>query len=121
MSQLEPTSKHVQLTETFLRFYVLLSQYLNRCWDPTVRAALPEAEFVRHMEETRKKVEDLFASNRIVPAKVHAEYEQVIQLGRACMNNQSAEKARAELEQESDRLRIKSSVLSDLMAVFRSM
>jgi len=121
MSQGEPANEHVHVAETFLRFYVLLSQYLDRCWDQTVRAALPEAEFAKHLEETRMKVEKLFASNRIVPTKVHAEYELVIQVGKEFMNSQGVESPRVALEKERDRLRIKGSVLSDLMAVFRSM
>lgn len=121
MSQLEPANNHVHITETFLRFYVLLTQYLDRCWDQSVRAALPEGEFSTHLDETRKNVEGLFASNRIVPTKVHAEYEQAIRVGTAFMKTPGAESARSALEEERDRLRMKTSVLSDLMAVFRSL
>ncbi|MEC4673195.1 MAG: hypothetical protein VST68_03290 [Nitrospirota bacterium] len=121
MSQGEPPNKHVHTTETFLRFYVLLSQYLDRCWDQNVRLALPEAEFATHLEETRQSVETLFASNRRGPSKVHAEYEQVMQVGTAFMKAQGAESEQSALEHERDRLRMKTSVLSDLMAVFRSM
>ena len=120
MSQPESTGKHVQIAETLLRFYVLLAQYLDRCENEAVRAAMSEADFGRHLDETRKKIEELVASNRIVPSKVHSEFEQVIDLGRQFTETPNAESVRLEFENERERLRIKSSVLSDLMAVYRS-
>ena len=34
---------HIEITETFVRLYVFLAQYLDRCQDEAARASFPKA------------------------------------------------------------------------------
>ena len=111
---------YITTTETYLRFYVLLSQYLDRCLDDQIRESLSEKDFQEHLTATRTTVVDLLATNRIVKQKVEKEYEYVVNLGKEYLEHPAKETTRGKLEEERDILRIKMHVLSDLLAVFRS-
>ena len=113
--------QHIRTTETLLRLYVLLAQYLDRCRsDEGSSSSLSEGEFQRHLDETRTSLTNLLSSNRIVPHKVEQEYERVMDLGKSLTRKPEDAGLRSQVDQEREVLRIKTLALSDLLAVFRS-
>ena len=75
---------------------------------------------MEHLTATRTTAVDLLATNRIVKQKVEQEYEDIVNLGKDYLEHSANETTRGTLEEERDILRIKMLVLSDLLAVFRS-
>ena len=61
MTETKDSPPHITTTETVLRLYVLLAQYLDRCVDDAIRDSLSDKDFQRHLSETRTKVADLLA------------------------------------------------------------
>ena len=113
------TSSHIEIAETFVRFYVLLSQHLDRCQDETVRQSLPEQDFQNHLANTRTKLFELVSGNRVVKDKVEKEYQRVYSVGTAFVyEGQTDQPTKRKLEQEREVLKIKTMALSDLVAVF---
>ncbi len=110
----------MQITETVLRLYVLLNQYLDRCHDQAAKEAFPETEFQEHLKATREKATELLATNRIVKGKVEVESERILQLGADCVEQASDKGVHDQLAKEREVLRIKTLTISDLLAVFRS-
>ena len=110
----------IQITETVLRLYVLLSQFLDRCHDQSAKEAFPESEFQAHLSETRKQAAELLVTNHIVKGKVEAECEGILKLAAECAEARKDERWQSRLEKEREVLRIKTLALSDLLAVFRS-
>ena len=111
---------YLTTTETYLRFFVLLSQFLDRCLDDQIHGSLSDKDFQEHLTATRTTVVNLLATNRIVKQKVENEYEYVMNLGKDYLESSLKEATRKKLEEEREILRIKMLVLSDLLAVFRS-
>jgi hypothetical protein len=111
---------YLTITETYLRFYVLLSQYLDRCLDDKISESLSENDFQQHLTDTHTAVLDLLATNRIVKQKVEKEYEHIVNLGKDYLEHSPREAMKKKLEEERETLRIKMLALSDLLAVFRS-
>ena len=114
------SSQYLTTTETYLRFYVLLTQCLDRCLDDGIRESFSEKDFQGHLSETRTTVLDLLATNRVVKEKVEKEYEYILNLGKDYLENSTGEDMRKKVEEERETLRIKMLALSDLLAVFRS-
>ncbi len=113
--------QHIKTTETLLRLYVLLAQFLDRCQEEEGRrSSLSEAEFQKLLLETKTSVASLVSSNRIVPEKIEQEFEQIMQIGQNVSKNPGDTKLMAEVTQQREVLRIKTLALSDLLAVFRS-
>lgn len=110
----------IQITETVLRLYVLLSQFLDRCHDQSAKEAFPESEFQAHLNKTREQATELLATNHIVRGKVEAECEGILKLAAECAEGRKDEQWQTQLEKEREILRIKTLALSDLLAVFRS-
>lgn len=108
----------MEITETVLRFYVLLSQYLDRCHDQAAKEAFPESEFQEHLRTTQAKVTELLAGNRVVKQKVAAESDRILQLGAESVERRGG--MTEQLAKEREGLRIKTVAISDLLAVFRS-
>ena len=46
-------SGHIETTETILRLYVFLAQFLDRCVDETARKEFPQQELQAHLSTTR--------------------------------------------------------------------
>jgi hypothetical protein len=112
---------HITITETLVRFYVLLAQYIDRCRDETTKRSLPEEEFQRHLDETRTQVTELFMTNRVVKNKAEMEFQRITALCEQFLKSHPADPAMKDtLEREHEVLRIKMLALSDLLAVFRS-
>lgn len=120
MPEPHASSEYITTTETYLRFYVLLSQYLDRCLDEGIRESFSEKDFQGHLSETRSRVVNLLATNRVVKEKVEKEYEYVLTLGKDYLEKSPGEDMTKKLEGEREILRIKMLALSDLLAVFRS-
>ena len=112
---------HIQITETFVRFHVLLAQILDRCLDETARQGLPEHDFQQHLEETHTQVAKLLSTNRVVKDKAEQEYERIKALAGNYKGAPGQEAQKQEMLKALDVLKIKSQALSDLLAVFRSL
>ena len=120
MNESQTSSQYFITTETYLRFYVLLSQYIDRSLDDRIRESLSEKDFQGHLSDTRKTVFDLLATNRVVKQKVEKEYERIVNLGKDYLECSDKGGMRKKLEDERETLQIKMLALSDLLAVFRS-
>lgn len=121
MASQEPNIQFLQITETVLRLYVLLNQYLDRCHDQAAKEAFPESEFQKHLQSTRAQATELLATNRIVKGKVEGDTERILKLGADCVAGNSDPGLKAQLTKERETLRMKTLTISDLLAVFRSM
>lgn len=120
MPSQDTNTECIQITETVLRLYVLLQQYLDRCHDQAAKEAFPEAEFQEHLKATRAKAAELLATNRVVKDKVAVESERILQLGADCVAQPNDTSLNDQLAKEREVLKMKSLTISDLMAVFRS-
>ena len=120
MSSQDENAQCIQITETVLRLYVLLNQYLDRCHDQAAKEAFPESEFQEHLSSTRAKAADLLTTNRVVKDKVAAETERILQLGADCVEGAS-NGLNDQLAKDREMLRMKTLAISDLLAVFRSL
>lgn len=121
MSQQSGVPPHIKTTETVVRLYVLLSQYLDRCHDEGASHTYPESEFQAHLAETRAEAVQRFSTNRVVHNKIEQEYERLLTLGSAMAKGPTDEQTKAQLRQERGILQTKTETLSDLLAVFRSL
>lgn len=120
MSEENLNPPHITMTETVLRFYVFLGQYIDRCLDEEHRRSLPEQEFQKHLATTHDQVVELLTTNRVVKAKAEAEFQRVTAMCQNFLKNpDSADQSRI-LHEEREILRVKMLTLSDLLAVFRS-
>ncbi len=117
------SSSHlIEITETLVRLYVLLAQYLDRCHNDALRTSFPEQDLQAHLSATRAKLLDILSVNRVVKGKVQEECERMLMLGATCL--QRGGKDATVLEQvqtERTVLRHKTIALSDLLAVFRAL
>ena len=121
MSHNTQSPTHIDLTETFVRLYVFLSQYLDRCLDEGLRRSYPEEELQKHLADTRSHLRDTISINPVVRQKVEAECEEILRLGGVCLREGKTKPTAGEQVQAS-RTMLKNKViaLSDLLAVFRA-
>jgi len=61
---------HIEITETLVRLYVFLTQYLDRCFDEAARKSYPDEELHAHLSTTRAQMADILAVNPVVKSKV---------------------------------------------------
>jgi hypothetical protein len=115
----QTTPRHIETTETLLRLYVFLAQYLDRCGDESLRASFPEAELQKHLRATRGSMMEILAVNRVVKEKVTQECERVLALGESCLRKKDTALSDS-LKAERAALQTKTIALSDLLAVFRA-
>jgi hypothetical protein len=120
MTEPDTTLPHITTTETLVRFYVLLSQYIDRCLDEATKRSLPEGEFQQHLTETHNQVTELLTTNRVVKNKAETEFQRITTLCEKFLTSPGDQPLKQSLQQEHDVLRIKMLALSDLLAVFRS-
>lgn len=122
MSSQTPTHDHIEITETLVRLYVFLAQYLDRCLDEAARKAYPDEELHAHLSTTREAMADILAVNPVVKSKVEKECKDVLALGAAILKG-GHERASAMEPMQAQRaiLRNKTIALSDLLAVFRAL
>ncbi len=121
MSAQSSVPRHIEITETLVRLYVFLAQYLDRCHDEAARQSFPEKELQAHLAATKAKMMEILSVNRVVKGKVEKECEHVLSLGAAYLKGGAKKKAVLdELKAERAVLRNKTIALSDLLAVFRA-
>ena len=122
MSSQVQTPDHIEITETFVRLYVFLTQYLDRCLDEAARKTYPDEELHAHLATTRATMADILAVNPVVKSKVEKECKDVLVLGTAILKG-GDERASAMEPMQAQRaiLRNKTIALSDLLAVFRAL
>jgi hypothetical protein len=113
---------HIEITETLVRLYVFLTQYLDRCFDEAARKSYPDEELHAHLSTTRATMADILAVNPVVKSKVEKECKDVLALGAAILKG-GHERASAMEPMQTQRaiLRNKTIALSDLLAVFRAL
>ena len=122
MSSQAQTLGHIEITETLVRLYVFLTQYLDRCLDEAARKTSPDEELHAHLSKTRATMADILAVNPVVKSKVEKECKDVLALGTAILKG-GHERASAMEPTQAQRaiLRNKTIALSDLLAVFRAL
>jgi len=120
MAEQNPNSPHITTTETMLRFYVFLGQYIDRCLDEEQRRSLPEQEFQQHLATAYDEVVELLTTNRVVKAKAEAEFQRVTDMCQDYLKHPGSGEHQRILQEEREILRVKMLALSDLLAVFRS-
>ncbi len=120
MSEQETQTPHITMTETILRFYVFLGQYIDRCLDEEHRRSLPEQEFQQHLATTHDQVVALLTTNRVVKDKAAIEFQRVTDMCQDYLKHSGREEQQSVLQKEREILRVKMLTLSDLLAVFRS-
>ncbi len=121
MSAPSSVPSHIEITETLVRLYVFLAQYLDRCHDEAARQSFPEKELQAHLAATKAKMMEILSVNRVVKGKVEKECEHVLSLGAAYLKGGAKKKAVPdELKAERAVLQNKTIALSDLLAVFRA-
>jgi len=122
MSSQAKTPSHIEITETLVRLYVFLTQYLDRCLDEAARKTYPDEELHAHLATTRATMADILAVNPVVKSNVEKECKDVLALGAAILKG-GHERASAIEPMQAERaiLRSKTIALSDLLAVFRAL
>jgi len=121
MSAQSSGPRHIETTETLVRLYVFLAQYLDRCHDEAARQAFPEKDLQAHLSDTKARMLEILAVNRVVKGKVEKECDRVLALGAAYLKGGAGKKAiLEELKAERAVLQNKTIALSDLLAVFRA-
>ncbi len=121
MSAQATAPSYVEITETLVRLYVFLSQYLDRCLNEAARQSFPEQDLQAHLSETRAKMLEILSVNRVVKGKVEKECDRTLSLGTACLKGGAAKQAALEeIKAERAVLQHKTMALSDLLAVFRA-
>lgn len=121
MSAQSTAPSHIEITETLVRLYVFLAQYLDRCQNEALHQSFPEADLQAHLSATRAKMMAILSVNPVVKGKVEKECDRVLALGASCLKEGA--KTTTLLEQvktERAVLQNKTIALSDLLAVFRA-
>lgn len=114
------TPRHIEVTETLVRLYVFLANYLDRCLNEAARQTYPEAELQKHLAETIAKLSEILAINRVVKTKVQEECDRILALGAACLQAGAKGPMADDIKAARAVLQNKTIALSDLLAVFRS-
>jgi len=122
MSSQTPTHDHIEITETLVRLYVFLAQYLDRCLDEAARKTYPDEELHAHLSVTRATMADILAVNPVVKSKVEKECKDVLALGAAILKGGHERTAAMEpMQAQRAVLKNKTIALSDLLGVFRAL
>jgi len=120
MAEQNPNPPHITTTETVLRFYVFLGQYIDRCLDEEHQRSLPEQEFQQHLATAHDQVVELLATNRVVKDKAEVKFQRVTNMCQDYLKHPGGGDQARVLQEEREILRVKMLALSDLLAVFRS-
>jgi hypothetical protein len=111
-----------EIAATFVRLYVFLTQYLDRCLDEAARKGYPDSELQAHLDETRRQLMEILSVNPVVKKKLAEECDRILSLGAACLKSGSVDtKTRETIQAERAVLKNKTIALSDLVAVFRAL
>jgi hypothetical protein len=113
---------YIGITETLVRLYVFLTQYLDRCLDEAVRKTYPDEELHAHLAMTRATMADILAVNPVVKCKVEKECKDVLALGAAILKGgRERDSVMEPMQLQRAILRNKTMALSDLLSVFRAL
>ena len=107
MAEQDPNLSHITMTETVLRFYVFLGQYIDRCLDEEHRRSLPEQEFQQHLATTHDEVVALLATNRVVKDKAEVEFHRVTNMCQDYLKSPGNGDHARVLQEEREILRVK--------------
>jgi hypothetical protein len=115
-------SAQLEIAAAFVRLYVFLSQYLDRCLDDVARRSAPDGDLQTHLAQTRLALMEILSVNPVVKRKLTDECDRVLQLGASCLTSSPvAAKTRELIQSEREVFKQKTSALSDLVAVFRAL
>ncbi|TKB68254.1 MAG: hypothetical protein E8D47_01975 [Nitrospira sp.] len=116
------TKEQIEVAATFVRLYVFLAQYLDRCFDEAARKNYPDSELQGHLAETRRQLMEILTVNPVVKKKLEQECDRILVLGASHLKNGATDtETRKTIESERAILKSKTLALSDLVAVFRAM
>lgn len=116
------TKEQIDVTAAFVRLYVFLAQYLDRCFDEVARKNYPDSELQGHLAETRRQLMEILTVNPVVKKKLEQECDRIVALGATCLKDGATDaKMRDAIQSERSILKSKTLALSDLVAVFRAM
>ncbi len=115
-------SAQLEIAAAFVRLYVFLNQYLDRCLNDTVRRNTQDGDLQTHLAQTRLELMEILSVNPVVKRKLTDECDRILSLGASCLTSSVATGNNRELIQaEREVLKQKTSALSDLVAVFRAL
>jgi len=118
MSKSNP--EYIEVTQAFLRFYVVAVQYLDQRLGTNPTEFLSHNDMHAHLKESRDVLLRLVAMNRIVPGKVEKEYEEISRLGAVSSTDSEGQtQDTSAITELRTVLSHKTAVLSDLLAVLR--
>ncbi|MDH4083813.1 MAG: hypothetical protein OEV99_09110 [Nitrospira sp.] len=110
------------IAAAFVRLYVFLTQYLDRCCDEAARKSYPDTELQMHLDQTRQQLMEILSVNPVVKRKLADECDRILTLGASCLQSGGVDtKTREAIQAERVVLKNKTIVLSDLVAVFRAL
>ena len=114
------TPEYIEVTQAFLRFYVVATQHLDHRLGTATAESLSQDEVSAHLKQSRDVLLRLVSINRIVPGKVEKEYEEIFRVGAASSTDAVSQTQETRAIRELRMVfRNKTSVLSDLLAVLR--
>jgi hypothetical protein len=115
-------STQLEIAAALVRFYVFLSQYLDRCLNDGIRNSVPDGDLETHLAQTRLELMEILSVNPVVKRKLTDECDRLLKLGASCLTSSpTAAKNHELILAEREMLKQKTSALSDLVAVFRAL
>jgi hypothetical protein len=116
------TNDQTEIAAAFVRLYVFLAQYLDRCFDEAARKSYPDSELQAHFDATRRQLMEILSVNPVVKRKLADECDRILNLGASCLRLGAADgKTREAIQAERAVLKSKTMALSDLVAVYRAL
>ena len=116
------SNDQTDIAAAFVRLYVFLTQYLDRCSDEAARKSFPDAVLQAHLDETRRQLMEVLSVNPVVKKKLAEECDRILTLGASCLKSGAADTKTSEMIQaERAILKNKTIALSDLVAVYRAL
>ncbi|HEY6085785.1 MAG TPA: hypothetical protein VIU63_10345 [Nitrospira sp.] len=114
--------QQTEVAAAFVRLYVFLANYLDRCFDESARQTYPDTELHAHLSATRDEVMHILAVNPVVQKKLAEECARIVALGASCLKDGHADsRKRAAIQAERAVLQNKTIALSDMVAIFRAL
>ncbi|MDC8448619.1 MAG: hypothetical protein LV473_09685 [Nitrospira sp.] len=116
------SNDQTDIAAVFVRLYVFLANYLDRCFDEAAWTTYPDSELQGHLDETRRQLMEILSVNPVVKKKLTEECDRILTLGAACLQSGAADsKMREAIQAERAVLKNKTIALSDLVAVYRAL
>ena len=116
------SNDQTDIAAAFVRLYVFLANYLNRCFDEAARTTYPDSELQGHLDDTRRQLMEILSVNPVVRSKLADECDRILSLGASCLKSGAVDsKTREMIQAERAILQNKTIALSDLVAVYRAL